>query len=470
MPTGLHVVRVSASSFTVAAKASAHRYRMFVSTVHSDLTVANLAAARKSKLSRKPRLTVTGLPFTTAPYYYRFEALNGSKGRYSAMIGSIGLRPAAPTNLVATASITAGTSLTWTSGPATGFTITQATDAAMTQDLRTYTTTGPDQQFTPYGLIDGTTYYFQVKALNGSTASANSNIAPATAMTAEQPVTAMTYNILEATFDGGAEGGQTVAPWSQRRIAAAALINRANPDVVAIQEGAAWVGAVKGPRQVDDLVSALDGEYSLADTETPPSEKHYFRTGCYILYKTGEYQAVGAGGHWSLGDNRWAAYQVLQNLGTGAQFLFVSPHLLVTKGAANDTKRADETTSLLAQANDYATLMGVPVMYAGDFNSVVDGNHTFDGPGIAMRAANVDDSFDVAQLRTNAQYNSANQYERTPPAFGDRIDYVFAPPGVAVTSWKMMVDLTHGKFAGTIPSDHNPVVASLLVPYQQPTS
>jgi hypothetical protein len=42
---------------------------------------------------------------------------------------------------------------------------------------------------------------------------------------------------------------------------------------------------------------------------------------------------------------------------------------------------------------------------------------------------------------------------------------VFAPPGVAVRSWAQVMDLSHGQIAGVIPSDHNPVVATLEYPY-----
>mgnify|MGYP001606196206 CR=1 FL=1 len=82
-----------------------------------------------------------------------------------------------------------------------------------------------------------------------------------------------------------------------------------------------------------------------------------------------------------------------------------------------------------------------------------------------MSAAGIDDAFEVAQSRTNAQYDSANNYQRTPPASGQDIDAIFAPAGVAVSSWGMEMLLDNGQFSGVIPSDHNAVYADLLVPY-----
>jgi endonuclease/exonuclease/phosphatase family metal-dependent hydrolase len=467
-PSGIHLVKVSSSSFTVASKRSpgARGYRLFVSSDKSDLAVAKLAKARRSKVYATPRLSMKGLHYATTPYYYRLEAVNGSRHSFSTTIGAVGLRPAAPTDVVVSSG-NPGTALTWDSGPATGYLIEQSTDPTMAGS-RVYRITGLDQQFTPPDVTDGTTYYFAVAALNGSTASAYSTPTAGTEVTTEQqPLSVLTYNILEATSAGRPEGGTRVAPWSKRKAGVVALIKRANPDVVAIQEGAAWANGVPGPRQVDSLKKALGSTYRLADTEIAYPQHPYFRTGDYILYKSSLYKAVGAGGHWQLNDSNphFAAYQVLQNRSTGAKFLFVAPHLTVNTGLRFDKMRKAETQTMITDANAFVESNPIPIVYAGDFNSDVTKHHSFDGPGMAMRAANVDDAFDVAQARTNGQFNSANAYFRRPPEFGCHIDYVFAPPGVAVTSWRMLLDLSRGKIVGTIPSDHNPVVANLRLPY-----
>jgi endonuclease/exonuclease/phosphatase family metal-dependent hydrolase len=359
----------------------------------------------------------------------------------------------------------AKTYLTWNSRAATGFVIEQATNPGMSANRRFYNIRGNDHQFTPYGLAKGRTYYFRIRALNDSTPSAYSKPVRAVRRSSEQAVSVMSYNILEAEFDGRSEGGSRVAPWSLRKYAAALLIRQANPDVIGIQEGASWVGRKRGARQVDSLRSTLGGNYRLARTEIPPSHRRYLRTGDYILYKKSTYKAVGRGGHWALGQHRWAAYQVLRNRTSGAQFLFVSAHLLVAGGAANDARRETETKRLLHKARTRAARRHVPVIYVGDFNSDQYRRHSFNGPKRAMRAAHVADAFDAAQRRTRAQYNTADHYQRTPPKNRARIDYVFAPPGVAVRWWRLVMDLRHGRFVGTIPSDHNPLVATLVIPY-----
>jgi endonuclease/exonuclease/phosphatase family metal-dependent hydrolase len=338
----------------------------------------------------------------------------------------------------------------------------------MTQNVRTYTTENQDHVFTPYGLVEGTTYYYTVMALNGIVESPATPVVSTMTQSEQQPVRVMSYNIRKATSDGRIEGGNRVATWSQRRSGVADLINNAAPDAVAIQEGAALVAPQE--RQVDDLVTALGGSYSLAETEVPPWERgHTVRAGTYILYRKGAVAAVdGEGGHWELGDNRFAAYQVLKNNQSGAEFLFVAPHLQVTgQPGGTDQGRQNEDKSMVGQANAYAaSLGGLPIVYGGDFNSDPSHGHAFNGPSDYNLSVGLDDAFDVAQSRTNARYNSANGYQTKPPDLGLRIDYVFVTPGIAVTSWSLLLDTVDGRFQGVIPSDHNPLVANLLIPYE----
>jgi endonuclease/exonuclease/phosphatase family metal-dependent hydrolase len=111
-----------------------------------------------------------------------------------------------------------------------------------------------------------------------------------------------------------------------------------------------------------------------------------------------------------------------------------------------------------------AARRGVPVVYVGDFNSD-QYRHSVNAPVDVMRRAHVADAFSVAQSRKFGRFNTANNYKRRPPHNRAHIDYVFAPQGVAVHSWRIELRLRHGKFVGTIPSDHNPVVCTLGVPY-----
>jgi endonuclease/exonuclease/phosphatase family metal-dependent hydrolase len=465
-PTGLRVVAVSRSSFTVTTRraAGAKKYRVYVAAKRSYLAVNRLGHVKHSGLSGQPKVTLSGLRYTVAPYFYRVEALNGSKIKFSKAIGSIALLPGTPTNVVATSGST-GTFVSWSPEVASGFQIQASTDPAFpsTGTTKTYTTDAGDSEFTPTGLSQGTTYYFRVRALNGATASAYSTqTVTATATTTEQPVRVMTYNLLEASGDGRAEGGQHVAPWSQRLPKVVALVKKADPDVLTVQEAATFVGTDK--RQVDSLAEALPG-YKLAVTELAPGTKHALRTADYILYKSSAYKAIGDGNYWPIGNDRYAVYQVLQNTTSGAKFLMVGVHTVNPLGLKWDKAREAETKKMLEDATALNDSLNLPIVYAGDYNSDDASNHPLDGPGVVMKAAHLPDAYGAAPVRRNAQYNSSNQYMRTPPTGGNYIDHVYVTPGIGVASWSLAINLTHGRFVGVMASDHNPVVTNLLIPY-----
>jgi endonuclease/exonuclease/phosphatase family metal-dependent hydrolase len=407
-------------------------------------------------------MSVNGLASLNAPYYYRVAALNGPKRTFSASIGEVNLRPATPTNL-RVASSHAKTYLSWASKSASGFQVERSTDPTMTTNPKLYTVRGDANEFTPYGLTKGKTYYYRVRALNAATPSTFSAVTRAVTQGGSQSMKVMTYNIKEARFDGVHEGGNTVAPWSARRKAAAAhLIENAMPDVIGVQEGADLLGH---HRQVDTLRAALHGRYALAHTEIPPGQPHTRRTGVYIMYNKSTYRAVGRGGHWNLGEKRSAAHQVLANRRTGAKVLIVSTHLFHGLGRGADMNRRHETQKLLRLGHSFAARKGLPIVYVGDFNSdPFKSKHAFDAPAQVMRAHHIADAFNVAQHRSMAHYDTGNGYRTRPPHVGARIDYVFAPQGVAVNSWRLVMRLHHGKFVGTIPSDHNPLLVTLSYP------
>jgi endonuclease/exonuclease/phosphatase family metal-dependent hydrolase len=493
-PKSVHAFNVTSSSFKVSAKArNATRYKVFVSRTKRNVYVANLHKA-KVVTSRQSTVAITGLHYSTTPYYYRVESFKGSHHRYGSYIGSVGLLPATPSDLVASTG-PGGVSLTWKSGPASGFQVVESTSYVFPDDAarRVYTITGLDRQFSPPDLMNGQQYFFRVFALNGSSRSphfaATPSIAPVIPATSQQTVKVMTYNLLTVGADGQHEGDGTVAPWMagsasndsasvDRVFHAAQLVEEGDPDVVALEEGAgcARAGAPQPCMlQADSLAQRLNG-YTRADTEIDPPAKNWVRTSDYLLYKTAEFTPMLTAGHWEIGAakyNRFAVYQALKNNATGAEFLMVGTHLIVGNSNTLDLERKDETNDVLNFATTYAKNHLVngnpmPIVYAGDFNSDQDARvHPIDGPTIAMRARGINSSSDVATSLENAKYNSANQYYRHPPTSGYHIDYIWAPPGVAVTDWHQFVDVNaKGDFIkGPIPSDHNPVMATVEYPY-----
>lgn len=469
--SNVRVEYATPSSFVVTLNSlgAGWRYRIYASTNRPQIYYDVMSRAPyKSSYAPQPRIGIGRIPYTTKPVWYRVQAEKGTARRTSDIF-SVGLQPAKPTGVTAT-SVKGSISITWGGGAASGAQVQHATNSGFTAGVKTYTLTGTGRQLTAIKLRSGTPHWFRVRSRNLSTPSAFTAAIRATPSGRTQDLRVMSYNILTLSSDGGKAPGGTISPWSQRKPVMVRYINSVKPDLIGIQEGASWTGAVRGPRQVDDLLRSLGtSSYGLARTETPPNEPYYFRASSYILYKKATYAPVGAGGHWDIGKmpeggSRYGAYQVMQHRASGAKVLFISTHLYTPGGATGDKLRQQETQTLISKAKAHAAKNGgVPIIYAGDYNS--HELHPLDGPAVAMNSARVADTFWVSPIFANKQYNSANQYYRTPPAFSDNVDHIYASPGVAVRAWSQVLQLKSGKFVGAIPSDHNAVLADLTYGY-----
>lgn len=465
-PTGIRAVDVTPSGFTVtiANHTGATAYRVYVSSVKSNLYVATIDDT-KSFAAKKPTVALTGLKFRTIPYWFRVKTGNGTSHAWSD-IYSVSLKPSAPTGVTLTTS-SSGTSLTWDAGRSTGFQVVSATDPTLTQDREVHTSRTDVHQFSPYPLTAGTTYYFAVRTQNGSTASNWSPVVSGVAGNSLDHLRVMTYNVLHTAADGNKEGDGVVGSWADRAPGVVALIRDTDPDVIAIQEGAGWVGpAAHKVRQVDDIVRRLGGDYQLVRTEVPPTEPGYFRTGSYVLIRTATVAVVGSGGRWVISEqSKGHAYAELESRQTGARFLFVCTHLSPGNESVDERRRVEMTAVLANAAREAAARGGLPVVYAGDFNSHPTATLPNDAVSVVAKANLLTDAFTGAETLTDASYNSANRYYRKPPATSDSIDHVFTGPGVTVSSFRVVVKLVGGRFSGVIPSDHNPVLAKVAIPY-----
>jgi endonuclease/exonuclease/phosphatase family metal-dependent hydrolase len=474
-PAGAHLISAKSSSLTVKfhRTSGARRYRLKVSTVKRDLYYRNLDKSSRharTATARKPRIRVHGLTYTTAPFYYRVAAVNGRHDRWSANFRTAYLRPPAPTSLQ-TVSGPAGTYLTWHSAAVTGSVIEQATDSSFTQNVHTYVTHGPATRFTPYGLVNGTTYYFRVEGMNSDTTSSASRPVATTVGSNESFVRVLSYNTLDASFDGTTHDGGTQAPYAQRRPGQLALIARGDPAVIGVQEDNSCLKKIPNKpcyRQIDSLAAGLAPRYTLDDTDASATGPNRY-AGNYILYDASIVQPVGTGGHWILGNAqfaRYAQYQVFRINATGATFLFVTAHLATPRGHNWDNTRGAETASMIQDSKDYAASMGVtPIIYTGDFNSYPNEYLRVDEPGNEMRAAGFLDGIQVAQSLVDAQYDSINGLYRKAPTGEGSADHVYVSAGVGVQSWQELLNVSKGSFVGTIPSDHNPVVSGVDIPY-----
>jgi endonuclease/exonuclease/phosphatase family metal-dependent hydrolase len=252
------------------------------------------------------------------------------------------------------------------------------------------------------------------------------------------------------------------------------MIKKADPDMVVINEANDWDGDPPH-RQIDTLAARLRGSYDLADADFTINRYHP-RTGNYILYRTNMfrplYQDNGKAHYWTVFHNNndnMAMYQAFVDVQTGARFLVVAVHLVHgPNNAKSDADRRAETQHLLAhvhnlQARD-ARYADLPVILGGDFNSFAGHNpHNFDSPGDLLRRAHLTDSLMAAQRRTNTKFGSVNGYTPKPSHTGRIIDHFYGSAGVAFRTWTQVMNLRHGRWAGTIPSDHNPVLTGISI-------
>lgn len=460
-PSGTKVASTSHSGFTVSLNRSAYAsvYRVYTSTLKADLyqsAIARPSSRRTTAASTSPRITLSDLSYTTSPYYYRVRVINGSHSRWSAVsTAGAHLAPSAPTGLSVVAGSQGAPFLHWTSGAATGYQIRQSTTSDFSSDVTGYSSRGPDVRFTPSSTAAGHTYYFQVRALNSGAVSGFSNLASTTVQTGRDGLRILTYNVRNAGLP------HDEAPWSQRLPAAVGLIKSVSPDILGLQEAAARVRG--DSRQVDTVAASMPG-YKVADTYTLADGSVQRSYGNYLVYRASSLTPIRKGGQWRIGNGTSAAYTAFRT-GDGATFLAVSVHLTSGAGPSRDDARKYETGNVMKYANAYAHDVGVTsVVYVGDFNSYYGRYHTTDTPGNIMRALHMSDAKLAAQHEYNAKFSSINNYQRVAPTGYGASDHVYSSPGVGVYSWGELLHVSHGRFVGVIPSDHNAVWAELMLP------
>ncbi len=165
---------------------------------------------------------------------------------------------------------------------------------------------------------------------------------------------------------------------------------------------------------------------------------------------------------------KYAVWADLKDL-NGTRFIVVNLHLVSGKGKGNDDERTREMTALINGVKKINP-SGLPVIYAGDFNSN-DSNANqskykggYDAPLRSFKSIGVVDSVSVAKTLVNQIWNSANQAKNPPLKYSDHVDHVYTSPDVEATRWAMLLRLSGSSYALPFASDHNAIVVDLAVP------
>jgi endonuclease/exonuclease/phosphatase family metal-dependent hydrolase len=322
------------------------------------------------------------------------------------------------------------------------------------------------------GLKPDTKYYFRTRVLDlaGKPLSGYSKTWKGTTRTTSPAIKVLSYNVNKVS--------NTSHPWEGRRDAVAANILAQSPDVVGLQEASPLtvIGADGSVMtQYDDLLQRLGDPYKLATRKGSSGTKLAYNTSrlAVIDADTTALTTYGTA-------TRYAVWAIFEDLRDGSRFFVLNTHLepgtdTVAEYNQARTTQAAEVLQLIA---DHSA--GLPVVLEGDFNSARTANPdnapyvAFTGAGLVDPMDNEDPSWTAGRNATaetllDAEYNSYNGYEtrarRTSFAEGTYIDYILTDPRIRVAQFRTVVTLDRGRnFVGTIPSDHNAIVATVELP------
>lgn len=349
-------------------------------------------------------------------------------------------------------------------------------------------------------LLDGTRYYARVQVVTSkkklrSAASPPIQLGTAvyapTAKGGPATIRVVSYNVGSKTRDAKTH------PWSERRSAVAAAVTAQKPDVIGFQEASQGKLGSADLSQAEDLVNRLGLPYKLANTAryncvdaTSPykckykyqgaanSQKIVYNAATLTLLKQGSKKTPST--KTRMEEHRYVEWAIFRHKASGKEFFFVNVHLDPGKTAAIKSIRKKQMDTILAAIKDQNPKK-LPTYVVGDFNShkwTDGGNVPYDrmvGAGYVDPLGNTYLSTKEAPgatvgKRINTQYSSHNNWERVALAKktmvnGIYIDYIWVTRGIRVPEWETVVKVDKaGKFVGTIPSDHNMLRATTVIP------
>lgn len=309
------------------------------------------------------------------------------------------------------------------------------------------------------GLNGGMTYFARVRGANGPVLGPWGPVTRVVLPAVPVQATVSTYNLCGEnrcrSADSGAWFLRNVPAWATRKPLASALIRTASPDVIATQESATKTAF----HQV--LPGYSRGAYKSA-------KQTYFKSSRFTALDGG-WMTLNAT------TKRYATWDLLRDRATGTAFIVANAHLEPYKGAAKDKMRHAQTTRLISKINAVNPHQ-LPVVWAGDWNSnASNANQSnypggFDGPKTRFATSGIVNALEQTSNVTHGDLNSANQGELTPKAHRHHVDAIYVPQtGVRVEAWAMLANFlqpepeTGRQYATPFPSDHNPVVARLVI-------
>ena len=280
------------------------------------------------------------------------------------------------------------------------------------------------------------------------------------------------------TYNIGWAAGSPTHPgcWASRRADVAALVRSSSPDVVAFQEVVpAQAGYLRGKMPEYGFA----GEYRNEDRTSGQGNLVAWRRDRFELVETrtfwlSETPDVPGSKSWGSGWRRTCTLAALREKRTGVRICVASVHL----DCASSLAKEEGMRLVLRRLPEFSA--GAPVILAGDFNS----NETDTAPMLAAKemtyalyASETPPTgpwgTTCAGFRRKSPPMSFADAQRVPLSerctkdgtrrYGERIDYIFVSKGVRVLDYATYDVLRPG--LDLYPSDHFPVVATLMVNY-----
>lgn len=431
---------------------------------------------------------------------------------------------AVPTGLGITSRVSDALGVAWTpSEGAVKYELQRSTVADMAGATTTQTTTN---DLTVKPLDAQTDYWFRVRAVSSmGLPSAYTPIVKGTTTPTGQPdPSAVDTDLRVANFnvfgiDADANVGNRKV-WATRKPEVAKDIVDNRADVVGLQEAnqsTVYYAANSGMTQYFDLLNAVNARgvrYALANNKNYNCERFVSSENCVktdqgasrgvrILYNTATLSLQQQGSlmyqHQTGSVERYLAWATFRVKANGAVVLFVTTHLQPFDRDVQVSTRVAQWGELISWVQTKRSeLGGVPVAITGDFNTTKNTDYAADTLP-AMKNAGFGDvlnqEFNVnpiaeprAETTVNGWVNTRNGWSkdlrgntdegqpwtyhqdrlepRATQRTGNNIDWIFASNELRVKEWKVVVnyDPTTLMVSRTVPSDHNMVRATLVLP------
>ena len=370
--------------------------------------------------------------------YFRVDAYRGDEIA-SSRTGTFNLLPTKITKLKVTRKSTVGVKLTWAPVEnARQYDVFLASDKGFSKNTKSARTISGARSFITDKLSPKTKYFVKIRPVNGSVLGA---FTTPLAFTTASPATTFavgTWNVCSEKCSG----------YAGRARIGAQLFNDNGIDIFGLQES--------GGKRVGVTTNAIwSGGKRGFVRATGDAEARY------IFYRPAMFTQI-SGGFFPVGDGRHATWAHMRTKESKRDFFYVDLHL--ENGHGSDGKRAAEMRVLMsrmAQLNDG----GLPIIYAGDFNSGI--HRSADSPGVMMRGNGMVDSVDATTSDpVNADINSGHTFSTNVLRSGDYVDHIFVSSDIDVLNWEQLVRISGGRYITPIVSDHNALkaVVSLEAP------